>query len=237
MSAALAIARRDLKTFFASPIAYVVFGVFLLIGGYLFFTTVFVRGNASLRDYFALVPALFVVFVPALTMRLIAEEQKSGTLELLLTFPLRDGEVVLGKFLAALAMVAAGLAWTLPYPVTLALLSAAPFDWGSVVAGYIGLLLMASSFLGLGLWASAISRNQIIGFIVGMLMCFIFFFVNRFAPFFPAKAGAILEYISVDYHFENIARGVLDTRDVLFYVSLTAAALLLTTRSLSAVRQ
>lgn len=237
MSAVLAIARRDLKTFFASPIAYVVFGVFLLVGGYLFFSTLFLAGNASLRGYFSLAPVLFVVFIPAITMRLIAEERKSGTLELLLTFPVRDGELVLGKFVAALGMVAAGLAWTLPYPVTLALLAAAPFDWGTVIAGYLGLLLLASSFLALGLWASALSRNQIVGFIVGLLVCFAFYFVDKFAPLFPERIAGVLQYLSVDYHFDNVARGVIDTRDLLFYASLTTVALLFTTRSLSAARQ
>lgn len=237
MSAALAIARRDLKTFFASPIAYVVFGVFLLVGGYLFFSTLFLRGTASLRDYFSLVPVLFVVFVPALTMRLIAEERKAGTLELLLTYPVRDGELVLGKYLAALGMVAICLCWTLPYPITLAALSATRFDWGAVAAGYLGLMLLASAFLSLGLWASALSRNQIIGFIVGLLVCFAFYFVDKFAPLFPERIAAVLQYLSVDYHFENVARGVLDTRDLLFYATLTAGALLFTTRTLSAIRR
>jgi ABC-2 type transport system permease protein len=237
MSAALSIARRDLQTFFASPIAYVVFGVFLLVGGYLFFGPVFLAGRASLRSYFTLAPVLFVVFIPALTMRLLAEERKTGTLELLLTFPVRDSEVVLGKFLAALGMVAAGLAWTLPYPITLAALADAPFDWGAVAAGYLGLLLLASSFLGLGLWASAVSRNQIVGFILGLLVCFAFYFVDKFSPLFPERLATLLQYLSVDFHFDNIARGVIDTRDVLFYLSLTAASLLFTTRTLATVRQ
>jgi ABC-2 type transport system permease protein len=238
MSASLAIARRDLQTFFASPIAYVVFGVFLLVGGFVFFGPVFISGRASMRAYFTpWAPVLFVVFIPALTMRLLAEERKTGTLELLLTFPVRDGEVVLGKFLAALGMVAAGLAWTLPYPITLAALSAAPFDWGVVVAGYLGLLLLASSFLGLGLWASAASRNQIVGFILGLLICFAFWFVDKFSALFPPRLASVLQYLSVDYHMDNIARGVLDTRDLLFYLSLTAASLLFTTRTLSSVRQ
>ena len=236
MPAALAIARRDLKTFFASPIAYVVFGVFLLVGGYLFFGPLFLSGRASMRSYFSLAPVLFVVFIPALTMRLLAEERKSGTLELLLTLPVRDGDVVLGKFLASLAMVAVGLLCTLPYPISLSRLAVTPFDWGAVAAGYFGLLLMASSFLGLGLWASAMSRNQIVGFIVGLVVCFAFYFVDKFAALFPEQIASVLQYLSVDYHFENIARGVLDTRDLLFYGSLTTIALLFTTRTVAAVR-
>jgi ABC-2 type transport system permease protein len=237
MSSALAIARRDLKSFFSSPIAYVVFGVYLLVGGYLFFSTLFLGGNASLRGYFNLAPILFVVFAPAITMRLLAEERKTGTIELLLTYPVRDGEVVLGKFLAALGMVAACLAWTLPYPISIALLAASPFDWGTAFAGYLGLLFLAASFLALGLWASAISRNQIVGFILGLLVCFAFYFVDKFAALFPERLALALQYLSVDYHFDNIARGVVDVRDLLYYVSLTTAALVLTTRTLGTARQ
>ena len=239
MSTAVAVARREFKTFFNSPIAYIVLGVFLLVGGWLYFSTLFLAGAASLRGFFAIAPVLFVVFAPAVTMRLIAEERKAGTLELLLTMPIRDRDVVLGKFLAALGMVAVGLACTLPYAFSVAALTAkgVAFDWGVMVAGYFGLLLMASSFLAIGLWASALSRNQIVGFIVGLFVCFAFYFVDKFAMLFPESLAQVFQYLSVDYHFENIARGVFDTRDLLFYGSLTGIGLLLTTRSLAAVRQ
>ncbi len=239
MNPTLAIAKREFRTFFSSPIAYIVLGGFLLVAGWLYFGTLFLAGQASMRAFFAIAPVLFVVFAPAVTMRSIAEERKSGTLELLLTMPLKDWEVVTGKFLAALGMVAVGLVWTLPYPFTVASLTApgVAFDWGPVAAGYLGLLLMASSFLAMGLWASAMSRNQIVGFIVGLLLCFSFYFVDKFAILLPESIGQAVEYLSVDFHFENIARGVLDTRDLLFYGSLTAAGLVLTTRSLAAARQ
>jgi ABC-2 type transport system permease protein len=239
MGTTLAVARREFRSFFNSPVAYIVIGVFLVVAGWLYFSTVFVAGQASLRAFFSIAPVLFVVFAPAVTMRLVAEERKSGTLELLLAMPLRDWEVVAGKFLAALGMVAVGLACTLPYPLTIASFTAegARFDWGPVVMGYLGLLLMASSFLALGLWASALSRNQIVGFIVGLLLCFGFYFVDKFAFLMPQSVGAVLEYLSVDHHFGNIARGVIDTRDLLYYLSLTAAGLLLTTRQLASSRQ
>ncbi|WP_224245394.1 ABC transporter permease subunit [Hyalangium gracile] len=239
MSTSLAIARREFKTFFNSPIAYIVLGGFLLVAGWMYFSTLFLAGQASLRGFFGISPVLFVVFAPAITMRLVAEERKTGTLELLLSMPLRDWEVVAGKFLAALAMMGVGLLWTLPYPVTVAALTAqgASFDWGPVVAGYLGLLLMASSFIAMGLWASTLSRNQIVGFIIGLLLCFAFYFVDKFALLLPDALAELFQYLSVDYHFENISRGVLDSRDLLFYLSLTAIGLLMTTRSLAAVRQ
>lgn len=239
MNSTLAVAKREFKTFFASPIAYIVLGGFLIVSGWLYFSTLLLAGQASLRNFFGFAPVLFVVLVPAITMRSIAEERKSGTLELLLTMPLEDWQVVLGKFLAAVGMVGVGLVWTLPYAFTVAALTAtgAVFDWGPVFAGYLGLFFLASSFVALGLWASALSKNQIVGFIVGLIVCFAFYFVDKFAALLPESLGQVLEYISVDYHFENIARGVLDTRDLLFYGSLTAAGLLFTTRTLSATRQ
>jgi ABC-2 type transport system permease protein len=239
MSTSLAIARREFKTFFNSPIAYIVLGAFLLVAGWLFFGTLFLGGQATLRGFFGLCPILFVVFAPAITMRLLAEERKSGTLELLLTMPLRDWEVVLGKFLAALGMVGVGLLCTLPYAFTVASLAAgsASFDWGPVVAGYVGLLLLASSLLSMGIWASALSRNQIVGFIVGLLLAFAFFFVDKLAFLFPEAISELLQYLSVDHHFSNLARGVLDTRDLVFYLSVTFAGLLMTARTLASARK
>ena len=169
MRTALAICKRELKTYFNSPIAYIVIGVFLLVAGWLYFSTLFLMGRASLRGFFGVAPVLFVVFGPAVTMRLIAEEKKSGTLELVMTMPVRIWELVLGKFLAAWAMVGVGLLFTLPYPLAVSSLVAegTHFDWGPVWGGYLGLMLLSSSFLAMGLVASALSRNQIVGFILG----------------------------------------------------------------------
>ena len=131
-------------------------------------------------------------------MRLLAEERKSGTIELLLTMPIRDSHVVLGKFAAAVLIVAIGLALTLPYAVSVASLTApnSQFDWGPAIGGYIGLLLMAASFIALGLWASSLSRNQIVGFIIGSLLCFAFYIIDRTAIFLPASLGTCLSFLS-----------------------------------------
>ncbi len=234
MRAVWSIARRELNSYFNSPVAYIVLGVFLLSLGYLFFSSFFLAGFASLRNMFSLVPILFVVFGPALTMRLIAEERKAGTIELLMTLPIHDGSVVLGKFVGALLIAMIGVLLTLPYAVTVAALAqkGVPFDYGPVIGGYLGLAFLASSFLSMGLLASALTRNQIVAFIVGLTLCFFFFFVDKFAIFFPPAIGAVLEYLSVDYHFSNIARGVIDSRDVIFYLSLTAVSLLITVYAL-----
>jgi gliding-associated putative ABC transporter substrate-binding component GldG len=239
MNSALAVARRELKTFFASPIAYIVLGGFLILTGWFFFSPLFLSGEASLRGFFFWASKFFLLLVPAITMRAIAEERKSGTLELILTMPVQDWQVVLGKFLAALGMVCAGLVFTIPYALTVSSLTAtgASFDWGPVMAGYVGLVLLAGALIALGLWASALSKNQIVGFVVSLVVCLAFYFIDKFAILLPSGLAGIVEYVSLDYHFESIARGVFDTRDVLYYVSITAAGLVLTTQLLGNIRR
>jgi ABC-2 type transport system permease protein len=239
MSTTFSIARRDFQAYFNSPAAYVVLGVFLLVLGYLFFSTLFLGGFASMRGFFGVAPVLFVVFGPAITMRLISEERKTGTIEQLLTLPVSNFEVVMGKFLAAVGIVIVGLLFTLPYAVSVSFLTASdvPFDFGPVIGGYLGLILLSSAFLALGLFASSLTKNQIVAFIIGLALCFFFYFVDKFAVLMPAKVGAVLEYISVDHHFGNIARGVIDTRDLVFYLSLITVFIILTERSLRRVKR
>lgn len=234
MNTTFCIARRDFQAYFNSPVAYVVLGVFLLVVGYLFFSTLFLSGFASMRSFFSVAPILFVVFGPAITMRLISEERKTGTIEQLLTLPVSNFEVVIGKFLAALGIVVVGLLFTLPYALSVSLLTAADtsLDFGPIIGGYIGLLFLSSSFLALGLFASSITKNQIVAFIIGLAACFFFYFVDKFAVLMPSSIGAVFEYLSVDFHFANIARGVVDTRDIVFYLSLITIFLVLTERSL-----
>lgn len=234
MGRVVSIARREMQSYFNSPVAYIVLGVFLLIAGYLYFSTLFLTGFASLRNFFSVAPVLLVVFAPALTMRLIAEERKSGTIEHLLTLPVTDLEVVVGKFLAALGTMCVGLFVTIPYPLSVALLTPTgrSLDFGPVIGGYLGLILLSSAFLSLGLFASSLTRNQIVAFIIGLLMSFILFFIDKFAVLMPTALAPVFEFLSVDYHFNNIERGVVDSRDVLFYASLTLIALMLTVYSL-----
>ena len=139
-----------------------------------------------------------------------------------------------GKFLAALGIVSVGLLFTIPYALSVSLLTPADtsFDYGPVMGGYLGLILLSSAFLSLGLFASSLTKNQIIAFIIGLVLCFFFYFVDKFAVLMPPEISAVLEYISVDYHFGNIARGVVDTRDLVFYLSVIAIFLVLTERSL-----
>ena len=241
MTNTLRIARRELATFFNSPIAYIVLGVFLLVAGYLFFffSGLFIVGKASMRGFFGLAPVLFLFLSPAITMRLIAEERKSGTLELLMTLPVKEWEVVAGKFLAAVGMVGVCMLFTVVYALSLFGVTAtgAAFDWGPVIGGYVGVMLMASSFIAWGMFASAMNKNQIVGFILGLGICFALWIPDRVAIVLPEGLSGIAQYLSVNYHFENISRGVIDTRDLFYYVTVTVIGLIATTRTLASVRQ
>jgi ABC-2 type transport system permease protein len=234
MSRVLSIARREIQSYFNSPVAYIVLGVFLFVTGYLYFSTLFISGFASLRNFFGVTPAMLIVFAPALTMRLVAEERKSGTIEHLLTLPVTDTEVVLGKFLAAMGTLCVGYLLTIPYGLSVAFLTpkGLSLDLGPVIGGYFGLVLLSASFLSLGLFASSLTRNQIVAFIIAFLACFFFYLIDRLAIFLPASLAPVFEFLSVDFHFANITRGVIDTRDILFYVSLTSLALMFTVYSL-----
>lgn len=229
------IARRELASYFDSPVAYIVIATFLLVSGWMFFSTLFLMGRADMRGFFAPSPfspsMLIVILAPAITMRLLAEEKKSGTFEFVSTLPLRDVELVLGKFVAAFALLACALSSTLLYAVTVASMGA--LDWGPVVAGYVGFLLFSSSLLAIGLLCSAYAKQQIAAFIVSFLLGAALYFVFWLQFFLPQSLAPIAEYISVSYHLDNLARGVIDSRDVLFYLTLTGGALLLTQRAVA----
>jgi len=221
---------RELRSYFNSPIAYVVIVVFLAIVGWFFTSNLFLANVASLRLVFELVPLVFLFFVPAITMKLLAEEKKSGTLELLTTKPVRDSEIVLGKFLAAWTLVAAALIPTLIYLFTL--MAIGTIDLGPVITGYLGLLLLGGVYVAVGVLASSLTENQIIAFIVAFLVVFALFMLDKVLLYVPETFASTVEFLGVDYHFSNIARGVIDSRNILYFGSLIGFALLLATASL-----
>ncbi len=224
-------AQKELRSYFNSAVAYVILTLFLVITGWFFASNLFLSNQADLRDVFsAIVPMVFLFFIPAITMRSIAEEKKSGTIELLVTLPVRDVEIVLGKYLAALILLAIALALTCVYPLTLMLMGKP--DGGAMLGGYLGLLLMGASYLAIGIFTSALTPNQIIAFITGFVLIFLFFMLDKVTMVFPPGLASILEYASVTYHLENLARGVIDTRDLLYYVTLIGLFLFLAVRSL-----
>jgi len=231
----LAITRRELKSYFDSPIAYIVMVAFLLVAGWMFFSVLFLMGRADMRGFFAPSPfspsMLLVILAPAVTMRLLAEERKAGTLELLTTMPIRDVEVILGKFLAAVGLIGAALAMTVFYALTVASLGS--LDWGPVVGGYLGLMLFASALLSIGVLCSTLTDNQIVAFIAAFIACAALYFVYWLQFFVPQALAPIVEFVSTSSHLENMARGVIDSRDVLYFLSLIGGALLLSVRGLA----
>ncbi len=226
----LPIFRRELRSAFHSPVAYVVIIVFLVILGWFVSNNLFLMNVASMRIVFEMIPLLYLFFIPAVTMRLLAEERKAGTLELLTTMPVRDEEIVFGKFLAAWALLAAALAPTLIYLIII--MSIGSIDVGPVIAGYGGLLLMGAVYIGLGLLASSITENQIVAFILGFLLMLVLFLLDKILMYVPESVASTLEYLAVDYHFGNIARGVIDTRNLIYFFSWIGFTLFLTTVSL-----
>jgi len=230
LSNILPIYKRELRSYFNSPVAYVFIVVFLAILGWFFTSNLFLANVASLRIVFELVPLIYLFFVPAVTMRLLAEEKKSGTLELLTTKPVRDIEIVLGKFFAAWTLLAAALAPTLLYLITV--MSLGKVDIGPVICGYVGLLLMGGVYISIGLLASSLTENQIIAFILSFLIVFVLFMLDKILMYVPDAFASTFEFLSMDFHFSNIVRGVLDSRNLIYFGSLLGFSLFLATVSL-----
>ena len=234
MSNICAIAKRELRGYFDSPVAYIVVIAFLLISGWMLFSSLFIMGRADLRPFFSPSPfspsMLLVILSAAVTMKLVAEERKTGTLEMLTTMPIKDYEVVFGKFLAGFSLLASALLLTAAYAITVAGLG--ELDWGPVISGYLGLLLFSASLVAIGLMCSTWTSNQIVAFIVAFILGAGLYYIYWLQFFLPEFLAPIAEYISVSFHLDNMARGVIDSRDVLYYVTLTAGSLFLAVRSL-----
>ena len=212
------ILNKEFKDYFVSPIAYIVISIFLLVTGWFFFSTFFLYNQANLRQFFSLLPLIFAFVIPAITMRMFAEELNTGSYEILLTMPVSFLDVILGKMLAGVAMVAAMLIPTLAYAVTVAALG--QLDWGPVIGGYIGAVLLGTAYTSIGLFASALTRNQIIAFIIGMTICFTLTLIDKMLFFFPRELLGVIGYLGADFHFQNISRGVLDSRDIIYFLSV-----------------
>jgi ABC-2 type transport system permease protein len=235
MHKAWIIAQRELRSYFNSPIAYIVIVAFLGLVGWMYFSSLFLIGRADMRTFFQPSPfspaMLLVIVAAAVTMRLVAEERKTGTMELLTTMPIRDSDVILGKFMAAFLLIASALALTLVYPITVSAIG--DLDWGPVVSGYVGMLLFSAALLSIGLLCSTFAENQIVAFIITFLVTAILYFVFWLQFFLPEAVAPVVEYLSLSFHLDNLARGVIDSRDVLYYLTLTGGALFLSVRSLS----
>ncbi len=227
-----ALYRKELKAYFNSPIAYVVMSIFLLIVGWFFSSDLFLVGQATMRTFFEVARLILVFFIPAITMRLLAEERQSGSLQLLVTYPITDVEIVLAKWLGALTLLAVTLVFTLIYWFTLIILGNP--DEGALLGGYLGLLLMGAAGCAVGLFASSVSQSQVVAFVISFSVLFALFMLGNLLIFLPAGLAPVLEYLSLGYHLENLSRGVLDSRDLLYFLSLTVMGLALAAERLAA---
>ena len=212
------IALKEFKDYFISPIAYIVISLFLIVSGWFFFSTFFIYGRADLRDFFSLLPMTFSFFIPAVTMRLFAEEKNVGSYESLLTMPVSFSHIAIGKFLAAAGFTAAMLLPTLSYPLFIS--SIGDVDLGPVLGGYLGAILLGGAYCSIGLFASALTRNQIIAFIIGCALCFALTILDRMLFFMPEHLVPIAQYLGANSHFSNISKGVIDSRDLLYFASV-----------------
>lgn len=212
------IALKEFKDYFISPIAYIVISLFLIVTGWFFFSTFFIYGRADLRDFFALLPITFSFFIPAVTMRMFAEEKNVGSYESLLTMPVSFTHIALGKFFAASAFTAAMLLPTLSYPLFISFIG--NVDLGPVAGGYIGAILLGGAYCSIGLFASALTRNQIIAFIIGCAICFTLTIIDRMLFFVPERLVPVVEYLGANAHFTNISKGIIDSRDLIYFASV-----------------
>ncbi len=210
--------RKEFSAYFISPIAYIVIAIFLLVTGWFFFATFFLFNQANLRTFYTLLPIVFAFVIPAITMRLISEEINVGSDEILLTMPVTYGDVILGKFLASVALIMAMLIPTLAYPLTVSFIG--QLDWGPVVGGYVGAVFLGAAFSAVGLFASALTRNQIIAFISGLAICFTLTLIDKMLFFLPQSLLGVFSYLGADVHFQNIAKGIIDSRDILYFISV-----------------
>jgi ABC-2 type transport system permease protein len=269
--------KKEFKSYFISPIAYIVIAIFLVIIGWLFFSTFFLNAQASMTRFFALLPITFAFIIPAVSMRLFSEEINVGTYEILLTLPVTFRDIILGKFMAAVVFIGVMLSPTLLYSISITFLG--KLDWGPVIGGYLGAILLGAAFCAIGLFASSLTRNQVIAFIIGMTICFsltlladfLLFFMPSYTILFilgeaaiciifivmimlkfkylnylkiglsvclfiliptiliyifaPNAIVKVVQYMSANYHFQNIAKGVIDSRNILYFITVSFVAL------------
>jgi ABC-2 type transport system permease protein len=229
MTKILAITKKEFKSYFNSPIAYCFTIAFLILANGIFFYVwlFFLKNQATLRGFFSFLPWLFLFLAPSLTMRAWAEEKKLGTMELMMTLPVSDYEVVLGKFLASLFFLTFTIILTLPLVITCFYLGEP--DAGPILGGYIGAILLGATYLSIGLFASSLTENQIVAFISGASICFFLLLIGEemVTSRLPEFLVPVFAFLGLGAHFDSIGRGVVDSRDLLYYLSITGFFLFL----------
>ena len=231
MNSILTIYKKELKSFFTSPMAYIFLVVFALVCGYFFTNTFFLYNQSDMRSLFGIIPLVYLFFIPAVSMGLISQEKSLGTIEIITTLPIRGRDIVLGKYLAALTLILIALLITVIHYITLIQVGTT-IDHGAVFTGYLGLALLGGVYTAVGIFASSITENQVIAFIVGIAIVLTFFLMDKLLVFVPSGLAGIVQYMSTEFHLSNISRGVIDTRNLIYFGSIIGFFLFMTTRIL-----
>tara|TARA_Y100000590_G_C15591626_1_gene966324 strand:+ start:499 stop:1215 length:717 start_codon:yes stop_codon:yes gene_type:complete len=224
--------KKEVSSYFNSPMAYIFLVIFAIVNSF-FFTNIFFKINQSdLRTLFNIIPMVYLFFIPAICMGLIAKEKNSGTMEVLTTLPITDKQLVIGKFLSALFLIFVGLLFTFIQLYTL-MQTGTDIDYGVVFTGYLGLLLLGAVYSSIGIFASSISNDQIVAFIIGVFFVLLFYLMDKTILFFaPSFMASFIQYLAVDYHLTNISRGVIDSRNIIYFLSVISFFLFMTIRLL-----
>jgi ABC-2 type transport system permease protein len=227
----MAIYSKELRSYFNSPMAYIFLVLFAVLNGYFFTSTFFLIGQSDMRALFSVVPLIYLFFVPAISMGLIAREKNLGTMEVLSTMPIQDVEFVLGKYLASVSLIVVGLLFTVVHFFTL-LSVGTHVDVGAMLTGYIGLALLGAFYAAIGTFASSLSENQVVSLIVAIMAVMFFFLLDKLLVFIPTGISGIAQYLSVDFHLSNISRGVVDSRNLIYFAGMIWLFLTMTLRVL-----
>ncbi len=223
---------KEFMGYFTSPMAYIFLIVFSLVNGYFFSNTFFLIGQSDLRALFNIVPMVYLFFIPAITMSLIAREKNLGTMEVIATLPIKEYEFVLGKYFAALGLIAVGLLFTSIHFLTL-INFGTNIDYGALFTGYLGLFFAGAVYASMGTFASSLFDNQVVAFIIAVFLVLLFFLFDKLLIFVPSFMAAFIQYLSVDYHISNMSRGVIDSRNIIYFISVIGMFLFATVQVLA----
>ena len=232
MSTIYTIFKKEFLGYFTSPMAYIFLVVFSLTNGYFFSNTFFLIGQSDLRSLFNIIPMVYLFFIPAITMSLIAKEKNAGTMEVLCTLPIKDYELIIGKFLSSISLIIVGLLFTSIHLITL-MKFGTNIDYGAIFTGYLGLFFVGALYASIGTFASSLFDNQVISFIVAVFIVMIFFLFDKLLIFVPSFIAGFIQYLSVGFHASSISRGVIDSRNIIYFISVIGFFLFMTIQILN----
>jgi len=231
-----AIYYREIQTAFNSPMAYIFLFVFAVVSGYFFTSPFFLIGQSDLRGLFSIIPLLYIILIPAITMGMVSRDWNIGTMEIMTTLPITDYEYIIGKFLSAITIILTSLAFTIVHVLTVYRFGT-EIDTGAIICGYFGLILLGTFYSSIGIFASSLTDNQVYALLTSFSIVLLFFMMDKVLIFVPSPTIAgLMQYMSVDFHLSNISRGVLDTRNIIYFLSMSFLFMNLSVRSLESRR-